>query len=137
MSLTNYETATVGVKEQLEKLVETTAPEYILEILFDIYRLRTSIYDRIAASYLYAGVARLCEELPGHPKQKDFPDTNETIGEKSARLILDKDKEWPASGISHNEIVEIVDGIITDRVCETMIEKWRSKEKTLPPGRGG
>lgn len=74
MSLTNYENnVNHDTVNTLQEIAKGIAPEFLLEILGEqLYELPGK-YTRIASAWCMGGTMHICEELPGHPRKKDFP----------------------------------------------------------------
>lgn len=117
MSITKYEEeVSQEAQGQFLQILESVAPEYIFEMLGDFYGFKEGKINRVAHIAAMFGVDRLTEELPGYPdRQKDFPSSNETIGQMVDRLWTCRD----ASSLS-----ELVDNVIRKKVIDKMIADW-------------
>lgn len=119
MSITGYENnVTATAQMQLEDLVARVSPEYILEILSDLYEKRPGYYDKIASCWLYVGANAICEELPSNLTQKDFPDEGKTIGQMVKYLM----EKYPS-----RDLVETVDYVINKKVVEDLLRRMHTK----------
>jgi hypothetical protein len=109
------------IQNQILKIAEQEAPEQLLELLADFYEHKEGLNYRIAYLYSAAGCFEICIRQPGHEfVGKQFTDTNETIGERSARLMEKNPKR---------SIAEVVDFVISQAAIARLVQSAEKRGK--------
>lgn len=102
--------------DKIQDICRSMAPEYVLECFMTCWE-EGSVYEQIAAYWMCGAINRIEEELPGHPRKKEF-DSDETIGEKSVRRMKDMlaDSNADRLRIMANKIDYVITEVVVNKV---------------------